>query len=412
MSITSAHFFYFTDIMNKRRNFLKTIGIGALAVTSKQTLLASPQKITQTQSTDFAFKTPPYIQNNIGNQITVMSITNKPALCWIEILNPANEVIDKVYQSEDGMIQANTTLFKFKVEGLRDKTLSYKVKAKEILKFEPYKIEYGNEIESQVYNVPVLETDASSISCIIYNDVHEDTATYQDLLKLVDTDFDFAIFNGDSFHYVTNEDDLANKMLSQVSGLFAAEKMFVMNRGNHETRGAFARDFKKYFDYQDNKFYQAFKLGPIFWIFLDGGEDKPDSHEVYASTVDYDNYREEQALWLGKVVQSEEFKNSPFKIVVNHIPAFHSDDWHGTLHNRKVFHPILQQSNIDAVLSGHTHRFGFYDKDDQHNYPIFIGGGPKGGNRTIIQVKASNNSLNIQMLKDDGSVIHNLNKKI
>lgn len=398
--------------MNTRRNFLKTIALSTIAISAQPTTLLEKKHV-KDPSPDFAFKCPAYIQNSIGDQLTIFSITNKSALCWIEILDENGQIKEKVYESEDGMIQANTTLFKFKIKDIpQGQPIRYQVKAKEIVKFEPYNIKYDAEIESPIYTTSTLASDSNNITCLIYNDVHEATDTYQELLEHVDKDFDFSILNGDSFHHVTNEDDMSDKMLSSLSSVFATNKMFVMNRGNHETRGAFARHFKNYFDYPNNKFYQAFRLGPIFWILLDGGEDKPDTHEVYASTVDYDNYREKQGSWLKKVVETEEFKNSPFKIVVNHIPAFHSDDWHGTLHNRKVFHPILQGAGIDAVLSGHTHRYGFYDKDEDHNYPIFIGGGPKKGNRTIIEVKADQQYLSIKMIKDDGTTIKNLQKKI
>lgn len=83
--------------------------------------------------------------------------------------------------------------------------------------------------------------------------------------------------------------------------------------------GAFARDYKKYFDYPENKFYQAFRMGPIYWIILDSGEDKPDDHEVYAGTVDYDNYRLEQKEWLSKVLQSKERKEAKHKIGRAHV---------------------------------------------------------------------------------------------
>lgn len=398
--------------MNTRRKFLKTVGLSTIVISAKPTTLLKT-KLTKNTTHNFAFSCPAYIQNGIEDQLTIISITNKPALCWVEILDESGRVKNKIYQSEDGMIEANTTLFKFKVKGaVPGKKIRYQVKAKEVVKFEPYNIEYDAEIESPIYTTSTLFKESKNITCIIYNDVHEDTDTYEELLEHVDKNFDFAILNGDSFHHVNTEEDISNKMLSKLSSLYATDKMFIMNRGNHETRGAFARRFKNYFDYPQNKFYQAFRLGPIFWILLDGGEDKPDTHEVYASTVDYDNYRLEQGAWLKKIVETEDFKKSPFKIVVNHIPAFHSDDWHGTLHNRQVFHPILQKAEIDAVISGHTHRYGFYDKDEEHNYPIFIGGGPKKGNRTIIEVKANLEYLSIKMIRDDGSIVKNLQKQI
>lgn len=397
--------------MKDRRQFLKTLAIGTATLGLTKPSLAFQDNKTL-NDLKFAFKTPPYLQNNAEGKATIIALTNKPAIAWVEIIDNSAQTPTQVFESNDGMINANDTLFKFRLTETSPKSsISYKVKAKEVIKFEPYSIEYGLEISSEEFEFNFLNEDQTDVSCVIYNDVHENTDTYGDMLHYVDEQFDFAVCNGDSFHYVTDEDNLTDKMLNTVVPLFASQKMLVMNRGNHETRGSFARHFKRYFDYKDNKFYQAFKLGPIYWVFLDGGEDKPDSHEVYAGTVDYDHYRKEQAQWLDKLVKSKEFQRSPFRIVINHIPAFHSDDWHGTLHNREVFHPILEHAYISAVISGHTHRYGFYDRSDEHNYPIFIGGGPKEGQRTIIDIRANETELNIKMIKDDGKIIHQLTEK-
>jgi predicted phosphohydrolase len=146
-------------------------------------------------------------------------------------------------------------------------------------------------------------------------------------------------------------------------------------------------------------------LGSTFWIILDGGEDKPDDHDVYAHTVDYDSYRLEQKAWLSKVLQSKERKKAKRTVVVTHIPFFHSDDWHGTLHNRECFHELLQKNKVTAVISGHTHKFGFYPPDKDHNYHVVIGGGPKEGQRTFIEIESSQKQFNLALKKDNGEII-------
>jgi len=39
----------------------------------------------------------------------------------------------------------------------------------------------------------------------------------------------------------------------------------------------------------------------------------------------------EQAKWLEKIIQSDEFKQAPFKVVITHIPPF--GNWHGEKRN-------------------------------------------------------------------------------
>lgn len=389
-----------------RRKFIEALTLAGITLPS---IGLAEEKKELSDNEKFDFIVPAYLQNQINKSISIFSILSKPAFAWLEILDDNNEVIDKIYQSEDGMLEANTDLFKFTIQEA-PRVFKYRIVAKEVLKFEAYKIVYGEEIKTNIFSAKLAEKDQDKIRCLIYNDVHEAKDTYKDLVPSHNIEaYDFSILNGDSFHYVTNQKDITEKLLQPFS-FFETSRPFIMNRGNHETRGSFSRLFKKLFGYPENKFYQSFKLGPIYWILLDSGEDKPDTHEVYGGTVDYDNYRKEQAIWLEKVLQSKERKASQHTVVVSHIPIFHSDDWHGTLHNRSSFHPLFQKYKIDAMITGHTHKYGYYPPDKDHNYTIFIGGGPKVGERTIIDVNGDKKSLDIKMIKDNGDVLGHLKK--
>ncbi len=390
-----------------RRNFIK--GLGILGLGSTQTALVA-ETIQLPQDNTFDFLCPPYLQHKTEGQTSIFSIFNKPCIAWVELLDEHNQILQTVYQVEDGMRNANATLFQFIINH-DHANFKYRIVAKEILKFEAYKIEYGKTIHSKDYETALATQNQESISCLILNDIHENAQSYPLLYhqsKIPQKDLVF--LNGDSFHYVNNRKDLVDKLLIPVGETFASQTAFIMVRGNHETRGSFARDFKKYFDFKEQKFYQAFKKGPIFWIMLDSGEDKPDSHEVYAGTIDYDHYRLEQKTWLEKILKSKERKAAKHTIVVTHIPFHHSDDWHGTIHNKECFHEVLQNNKVDAVISGHTHKHGFYPPDQEHNYYVIIGAGPKVGERTYIEVSANGKQLNVSLNKEDGTLIQSFSK--
>lgn len=389
-----------------RRRFLEALALAGITLPN---IGVAKEKETENPEGDFSFIVPAYLQNQTEKGISIFTILSKPAIAWLEILDSAGNVQQTIHQSEDGMINANTDFFHFTVEEA-PRSFRYRIKAKEIQKFDPYKIVYAQEIETPIFKAKLAKNNQEQIRCLVYNDVHEEKSSYRDLVPNHDISiYDFFVLNGDSFHYVTNQEDITEKLLKPIE-FFATEKPFIMNRGNHETRGSFARNFKRYFAYPNNKYYQAFKRGPIFWIMLDSGEDKPDSHEVYAGTVDYDNYRKEQAKWLETVLQSKERKSAQHTVVISHIPIFHSDEWHGTLHNRECFHPLFQKYKIDAMVSGHTHQYGYYPADKDHNYPVFIGGGPKAGKRTVIDISGSAKSLAIWMTRDDGTELGQFKK--
>ena len=52
---------------------------------------------------------------------------------------------------------------------------------------------------------------------------------------------------------------------------------------------------------------------------LDGCEDKPDNDPRYYGMGDWNEYRRQQAEWLKGVVNSDEFRAAPVRIVLMHM---------------------------------------------------------------------------------------------
>jgi predicted phosphodiesterase len=390
----------------KRRTFLKEMGLLGLASGAAPYLV----KGVEGKSSDLQLIAGPYLQRQDTSTIKVGCIFSEPCFAWLEVKDSNGSITDPIYEVEDGMRQANTTRFQFNWTPLQAGQM-YRVVAKEILQFDPYKVVYGKTWEGEWYTYSGFVSMETPHRYLILNDIHEQTESYRELMEIsAIKDPQLVFLNGDLFHYVTTEKEIVDKLLVPVTQTFATQVPFVLARGNHETRGRWARNFKSYFSFPQNKFYQAFLQGDVFWIILDGGEDKPDDHEVYAGNVAYDAYREEQAVWLKEMVKHPDCIGARHRIVINHIPFFHSDDWHGTLHNRACFHPILQEANIDAVISGHTHEYGFYPPDSEHKYAVIIGGGPKKGERAIVEVVSSKDELSISLRNDLGKVVYSSEK--
>ena len=71
--------------------------------------------------------------------------------------------------------------------------------------------------------------------------------------------------------------------------LFAKETPMYYTRGNHETRGRSAWAFQNYFSPFSEHIYYMYRQGPVCFVALDSGEDKPDSDLEYYGLTMYDN---------------------------------------------------------------------------------------------------------------------------
>ncbi|GAA4802534.1 metallophosphoesterase [Olivibacter ginsenosidimutans] len=389
---------------NQRRKFLGQLtAVSALTAIGNTSLKAQTKEVLQDEM--HKLLTPPYIQVLTPTSVDIVFITAKKAYSWVEY---GTEDLDKKVEGKsDGFMEAYQRINNIRISGLQPgKTYKYRVVSKEIVTFKPYELVYGKEIMSSEYSFTTPVMDHDEVSCLIFNDIHDRPYSFKDLWTVKgDKPYDFVFLNGDMFDYQEDEQQIIDHLLLPITSLFASEKAFIMSRGNHETRGKFRREFKGYFSYPSDKYYYSFKQGPVYWIILDTGEDKPDDAPVYAGIVDFDHYRLEQARWLAEIVETTAYKQATYRVVMMHIPPFHSGDWHGTMHCRAVFDPIFTKHQVDIVISGHTHRYGIHPPSEEHAYPIIIGGGPKEGNRTITHFHADKKRLAIEMKRDDGQIV-------
>lgn len=226
----------------------------------------------------------------------------------------------------------------------------------------------------EIENFRTNDAAKPETSFAVINDIHGRTADIPALLKVANyPQKDMVFFNGDMLSQLRNEEELFSGFMDVSIELFAKQIPMYYARGNHETRGLFATYFQDYFSPKEPHLYYMFRQGPVCFIVLDTGEDKPDTDIEYSGITDYDNYRTEQAEWLKTAVQSEEFLNAKFRVVIAHMPPQPIKElWHGPQEVLEKFVPILNQAGIDVMLSGHLHRYIYCKPDSQVQFPVVI----------------------------------------
>ena len=336
----------------------------------------------------------PYIQALGENEVTVVWTTDSNAVSWVEVA-PAGD--DSFYASERPKYYETSNgnrivgkLHKIKIPGLEKGTeYRYRIFSQAVLSYEGHRVLYGNIASSNVYSKKplrfcTLDDDKKSISFLMLNDIHsrvDDLKNLSQKVKYGTTDLVF--FNGDMVSSMNDETQFFSGFMDESVNMFAGEVPVYFCRGNHETRGKFSVAFPEYYPTNTGKLYYSFRQGPVFFIVLDGGEDKPDSDIEYSGLAQFDAYRTEQQKWLKEVVQSEAFKTARHKVVLIHIPPVGSS-WHGPADIRNKFLPVLNGQGITAMLCGHLHRYEYVKPEPEvHDFPIIIN-----AHNTSLEVKA------------------------
>jgi Icc-related predicted phosphoesterase len=356
----------------------------------------------------------PYLQAVTETEATIVWVTDAKALSWVEVAPDDgshfyNTERPKYYQTYLGK-RVYGTLHKVRVSGLEPgKKYRYAVSSKEVVEVKGHRVTYGHVATTRVYGkskhgiIPTLDPNKESIQFVVLNDIHAKQDKLEALLNTYDEGkTDMFFYNGDMVSMVQTEQILFDGFVTASVKRFAKKVPFYLVRGNHETRGLFATSFLDYFPTSTGMPYYTLKHGDVFFIVLDGGEDKPDSCLEYYETAEYDKYRMEEAEWLKKVVESDECKNAKYRVVLMHMPPIGGKNmWHGPKHAGECFFPILNNANITVMLSGHTHKYSYNtpDKTDAE-FPILVN-----GNETALKANTSAEGIKVDVVNTEGAVV-------
>ena len=273
----------------------------------------------------------PYLQNVKENEATIVWVADKPSIGWVELApndgtHYYGEERPKYFDTTNG-VKNTSLLHAVKVKALTPgTTYRYRIYSQEVLSHEGINVIYGRVAASDVYKKNALtfttcDSNKKETSFVMINDIHGRENIITKLLNNANyKDKDLIIFNGDMVSEFKDEQTIFNGFMKESIDLFASEKPMYYARGNHETRGEFATSFQKYFSPKEPFLYYLFRQGPVCFIMLDTGEDKPDSDIEYSGITDYDGYRTDQVEWMKELYKNEDFKQAKFKVVIAVYP--------------------------------------------------------------------------------------------
>ncbi len=355
------------------------------------------------------FVRTPYLQNVTETEAVFVWETDQPSVGWVEIAPDDGThyysfARPKHFHMVTG-IKAVGKVHAVKISGLKPgTTYRYRVLSQEVLNRSGWRASYGDICALSVYKsvlpkFTTLDRHKPTTSFAVLNDIHNRANLIEPLLKQADYENkDLIFFNGDMVSIINSTDELFDGFMNEATRLFATKKSPYYNRGNHETRGEQATRFRDYFSPFGETLYRTLRQGPICFILLDCGEDKPDEELEYAGLSDFDNYRTQQAEWLKGVQETEDFKTAKYRVVLCHMPTRNlPTEWHGARDCIRKFTPILNGMAIDVMLSGHTHKDEWREADDLIHYPVIVN-----SNNGVIAAEADGEKMTIRVIGKDG----------
>ena len=328
------------------------------------------------EKADKIFRMKPYLQNPVGNGITVMWETTVPAYCWVEYGTDTTQ-LKRARTIVDGQVVCNNYLHKIRIDGLQPgQKYYYRVCSQEILLYQAYKKVFGNTAQSAFSEFTLPATDTDSFTAVVFNDLHQHTQTFRALCQQIkNVNYDFVVFNGDCVDDPVDHNQATSFISELTEGVCGDRIPTFFMRGNHEIR----------------------------IVMLDCGEDKPDDHWVYYGLNDFTQLRNEQVDFLKKELSSKEFKKAGKRVLIHHIPLYGND---GKNLCANLWTKLLEKAPFNISLNAHTHKYAYHPKGELgNNYPVIIGGGYKMDGATVMILEKKKDELRVKVLNAKGKIL-------
>ncbi|MDR0749030.1 MAG: fibronectin type III domain-containing protein, partial [Tannerellaceae bacterium] len=189
----------------------------------------------------------PYLQNMSDNEVTIVWLTNKNAVSWVE-LAPDDDTHfylterTKYFAAKNG-VKSEGVIHTVKLTGLKPGTrYRYRVFSQEVTGRQDHHIFYGKVASTTAYQTGPLsfttnDPTKKDMTFTMINDIHGRSDMMKTLLEIAEpTKNDLVFFNGDMVSSMNNEQGLFDGFMDVGVETFAKEIPMYYCRGNHETR--------------------------------------------------------------------------------------------------------------------------------------------------------------------------------
>jgi len=315
----------------------------------------------------------------VADRYQIMVETNCEAMVGVRIGDR------EWYDASNGIMNSISPLHRVTVPMTAlDKAKGYTLLVRPVIERKPYFTETAPLQEYRFTFFPVPERDIRIYHIAdAHNQIDAPVRAAETFGKI-----DLLILNGDVIDHSGDPGKFGN-IYEICARLTGGTIPTVFSRGNHDMRGRYAERFAEYTpNYFGNTFY-TFRLGSLWGILLDCGEDKIDAHSEYGMTVACHAFREVQTEFLQAVADApgREFAAPGVKtrIVIAHNPFSQRHPAPFDIEEdiyREWCRILREQIKPDLMLFAHTHEYGIHPVGSEWDHlgqpcPAVIGAEPR-----------------------------------
>lgn len=316
----------------------------------------------------------------VGNEYQIFVLVECESLVRVKC---GEEVF---YDDSNGIMRSLNSLHKVTVPmHVLDDKKQYTVEIIPVKERKPY---FTKTSDVQLFDFsfkPIQSND--SIKILHISDTHGMIDEPIRSAWLAEKGLDLLVLNGD----IANSSDCIDSLLvahTIASRLTNGSVPCVFARGNHDMRGKYAEMLSDYSPTVNGASYYTFRVGPLWGIVLDAGEDKDDTCEEYGRTICCQQFRMKETEFLKQVIKHSEREyhadGVKRRLLISHEPFSYSHD-HTFQRSIPIYREwcqlLKEHIKPELALCGHWHETSIWDVGSEYDQngqpcPIIIGGNP------------------------------------
>ena len=293
----------------------------------------------------------------VGNDYQIFIPVAESCLMWVRVGER------EFYDHSNGVMRSDTSLHRITVPmKMLDREGKYTVCLRKMIERLPYFSKTG-DVEEVEYPFYPLPEDTFRIFHIA--DAHGMVSAPVLAAKRFEAEYgkiNALFLNGDVINHSGSLENF-DTFFEICEGITAGSLPVVFSRGNHDTRGIYAEKIADYSPTRVGYSYFSFRLGSLWGLVLDCGEDKDDSHPEYGNTNCCHAFRAEQTEYVESIVKnaSYEYEAEGVKnrIVMAHVPFSHRFSAPFNIEeDTYTYWCRLLREHIkpEVMICGHTHK--------------------------------------------------------
>lgn len=294
----------------------------------------------------------------VGDNYQITVLVNCETVMWVRVGDKC------FYDESNGILRSAKKIHKMTVPAeVLEESGEYTICYRRVIKRKAY-FSLTHSVEEKTYNFKSVSGEHIKAYHIAdaHNMIKEPVKVAEKFADEIG-EIDFLILNGD---VPEDSDRIKNfdTIYEIVSQITKGEIPVVFSRGNHDTRGVFAENIAEYTPCENGNSYFSFRLGKIWGLVLDCGEDKPDTNKEYGNMVACRFFREKQTRFLEELAENgaSQFNDSGIehRIVIAHNPFTrrYSEPFNIEEDTYTYWAKILKEKiKPQLMICGHIHEF-------------------------------------------------------